>query len=216
MKRRALICLLFVFVIALAAMLSGCSDSRLTNSEDVISSVKAVLPEAKFDRVEHSVGEKRLESNVYYFKNKGISFTVTNRQSTDCIFGYKKSGFETDYASKLKEALSKEINAALKDCRLAEFSDFYVTYTAKDYSELAFGADSLEELLTLLDDYLPLQKSKYLPMSLIFETYVNTPSGKKCLRRYTDDLPADFDKNLETELLQQAYKSISETSSQSD
>lgn len=153
-------CLLLVFAI------TGCSfDEKLSSKEEIINDVNLSLPDAKFIKLEEKTDDEEQDkfgnSNVYYFNDNGIEFTVTNYlYKGEYSFTYEEKISDTYMENVWKQKsidLENLFNkySGIEKVWDAEYNAIY--FTPANYQDFNSLNKFLDEYLGLLKEYLPYQ-----------------------------------------------------------
>lgn len=161
----------FLFFL-LPGILIGCG--RLKNTFEVKIKIKQALPDAVVLNVETGT-----RSNVMYkFKrytidNKGMVFTYENYQGQDTMFGMKTAFSENNYCETLFEFFQEDIDKIIEKYQVeikVHSSYVWITNNISHMKEIDNGINAMQEIYTLIEDYIPETELTWFDFSIYLDT----------------------------------------------
>ncbi len=186
----------FLFFL-LSGILTGCG--RLQNTLEVKIKIKQALPNAVVLGVESGT-----RSNVMYrFKrytidNKGIVFTYENYQGQDTMFGITTAFSENNYCEALFEFFQEDIDQITEKYHVeieVHSSYVWVTNDISHMQEIDNGINAVQEIYTLIEDYIPKTELAWFDFSIYLDT-ANFGKAQNILIKKQGDWDASYFRQL--------------------
>lgn len=167
-----------LLVLALVFLsLTGCG--RLQSGREVKAGLRLALPEAEILDVETGTrSDRRYHFRRYTIDHQGVIFTYENYQSADFFFGVTTASSEHDYCKQLFARFSQEIEAIEEQYGVeaeAWGGSISLSNEIVRMEDIEAGAQALDALYRLLEDYLPRTALPWLPVELKLWTQYGVP-----------------------------------------
>lgn len=193
---RKIVGLLFLFFL-LPGILTGCG--RLQNTLEVKTEIKQALPDAVVLDVESGTRSKvTYRFKRYTIDNKGIVFTYENYQGQDTMFGITTSFSENNYCETLFEFFGEEIDKITEKYQVgieAHGSYVWITNDISHMKEIDNGINAVQEIYTLIEDYIPETELAWFDFSIYLDT-ANFGKAQNILIKKQGDWDASYFRQL--------------------
>lgn len=192
-----------VSILFLMGILTGCG--RLQSSFAVKANIKQALPHAVILDVENGTRSEKYKFKKYTIDNNGVVFTYENYQRDAFFFSMKITSQSNDYCKKLFAYFSNEINEIAKKyhVEIDVISDSFVRIknNVSHMEEIDNGINAMEEIYTLIEDYIPQVSLNQLPFQIsLFTDYGQT-------QQIMIEKKGDWDEDNARQLLYMNFKS---------
>ncbi len=156
----------------LSAMLTGCG--RLKNTFEVTTGIAQALPDAVVLDVESGTRSNAMyKFKRYTIDNKGIVFTYEDYQGQDTMFGITTAFSENNYCEALFAFFQEDIDKIAEKYQVeVEVNSSYVWITndISHMKEIDNGINAVQEIYTLIEDYIPEMELSWFDFSIYLDT----------------------------------------------
>lgn len=161
----------------LPGILTGCG--RLQHTREVKTGIRQALPDAAVLEVESGTRpDKTYRFKRYTIDNKGIVFTYENYQGRDTIFGITTAFSKNNYCEALFAFFQEDIDKIAEKYQVeieVRGSYVWITNDISHMRDIDNGVDAVQEIYTLIEDYLPETELVWFDFSI----YLNTANFGK-------------------------------------
>lgn len=172
---RRMACKFVVGCLTLLSLLTLCSCGRLKEPSEVVSHVSNILPEAVLRNQAETVDEEGYKTREYTFEINEITFEVDNYQYEESLFGTTAAGVTNNYANALYERYKTQIEsiAAKYGVEISCGYGFQIEYKLPSFADSVCGINALQELYSLIEEYIPKTNPEWFDFSLELMTYTD-------------------------------------------
>lgn len=161
-----------ILLFLLSGILTGCG--RLQNTFEVKREIKLVLPDAAVLDVESGTrSNTSYRFKRYTVDNKGIVFTYENYQGQETLFDTTAAFSENNYCEALFEFFQSDIDSIAEKYHVeieVHSSYVWITNDISHMKEIDNGINAMQEIYTLIENYIPEIELGWFEFSIYLET----------------------------------------------
>lgn len=161
-----------ILLFLLSGILTGCG--RLQNTFEVKREIKLVLPDAAVLDVESGTrSNTSYRFKRYTIDNKGIVFTYENYQGQETLFDTTAAFSENNYCEALFEFFQSDIDSIAEKYHVeieVHSSYVWITNDISHMKEIDNGINAMQEIYTLIENYIPEIELGWFEFSIYLET----------------------------------------------